>query len=132
MAEQSDINTGKVFLIGTLGVIVTVAVSLVAIVSYFAVDASVEQSRSDEAARRIYGKVEAIADGEPVAQPWLNPDLQRATQQAQLERYAVRVTTEEDGTTKTSYAVPIEQAMESVLTEAADAKAGTDSGEAES
>lgn len=122
MTHHSDVNTGKVFLVGSLGVILTTAVTLVAIVAYFAVEKRVEQSRSDEAAVRTRLRVESIVAGNPVAQPWLNPDQQRATQEAQLARYAVRETTAEDGTKQTSYAIPIQQAMETVLKEAGSPK----------
>jgi hypothetical protein len=118
MTEQNDISTGKIFLVGSLGVIVTVAVTLVAIISYFSVDARVARSRSNEAAVRIGRETEAIAAGHPVYQPWLDPDLQRATQQAQLNRYERREIAEENGPQRIVYSIPIEQAMESVLQEA--------------
>ncbi len=131
MTDQSDINAAEIALIGGVGVIVIVAVTLVAIVSYFAVDARVERSRSDEAALRLQRQAETIAAGEPVAQPWLNANLQRATQEAQLAQYARRTIAGEDGSERTTYAIPIEQAMESLLKEEADAhSAGADPKEA--
>ncbi len=131
MTDQSDIHATEIALIGGLGTIVIVAVTLVAIVSYFAVDARVERSRSDEAAVRIQRQAEAIAAGKPVAQPWLNASLQRATQEAQLAQYARRTITAEDGSERITYAIPIEQAMESLLKGEADShSAGADPKEA--
>lgn len=120
MTQTSDIHAAKITLIGALGVIVTVAVTLAAAVSYFAGADRVERLRSDEAAVRIQRQVEQITAGKPVAQPWLNADLQRATQEAQLAQYARRTITGEDGSERIVYAVPIEQAMASVLKEATD------------
>jgi len=37
---------------------------------------------------------------------WLNADLQRATQEAQLAQYARRIIKQEDGSQRTTYAVP--------------------------
>ncbi len=65
MTHHSDVNTGKVFLVGSLGVILTTAVTLVAIVAYFAVEKRVELSRSDEAAVRTRLRVESIVAGNP-------------------------------------------------------------------
>ena len=131
MTQHSDINAAKIALVGSLGVIVTIAVVLVAAVSYFAVADRVQRSRSDEAAVRIKREAEEIAAGNSVGQPWLNAELQRATQEAQLAGYARRVIQAEDGSERITYAVPIEQAMESVLAEAADnPSAGTRPGKA--
>lgn len=118
ITEQSDVNATKIVLIGGLGVIATVVVTLVAIVSYFSVDARVEKARSNEAAARIKRETDAIAAGNPVSQPWLNADLQRATQQTQLARYERRTIAETNGSERTVYSIPIEQAMESVLKQA--------------
>ena len=118
MTQQSDLDATKIALVGGLGAIITAAVALVAIVAYFAVADRVEQSRSDEAAQRIHRQAEEIAAGSPLSQPWLNADLQRATQEAQLSQYAKRKISEEDGSERVVYAVPIEQAMEAVLNEA--------------
>lgn len=120
MTQQSDLDATKIVLVGGLGAIITAAVTLVAIVSYFAVADRVAQSRSDEAARRIHRQAEEIADGSPISQPWLNADLQRATQEAQLSQYGKRTFAEEDGSERTVYAVPIEQAMEAVLNDTRD------------
>ena len=118
MTQQSDLDATKIALVGGLGVILTTTVALVAIVAYFAVADRVAQSRSDEAARRIHRQAEEIAAGSPMSQPWLDADLQRATQEAQLAHYARRTISEEDGSERVVYAVPIEQAMEAVLREA--------------
>lgn len=123
MTQQSDLDTTKIALVGGLGAIITAVVTLVAIVAYFTVDARVAQSRSTEAARRIHRQTEEIAAGKPLSQPWLNADLQKATQQAQLAQYARRTIAQEDGSERVVYAVPIEQAMETVLSKAKDAPA---------
>ncbi len=120
MTQQSDLDATKIALVGGLGAIITAAVTLVAIVSYFAVADRVAQSRSDEAARRIHRQAEEIAAGCPMSQPWLNADLQRATQEAQLSRYGRHTIAQEDGSERTVYAVPIEQAMEAVLNDTRD------------
>jgi len=119
MTQQSDFNAVKIGLVGALGVIVTAAVTMVAIVAYFAVKDRVERSRSDEAAMRIQRQVDDIVAGRPIAQPWLSADLQRAAQEAQLGQYARRTITEEDGSERITYAIPIEHAMESVLVDVA-------------
>lgn len=119
MAERSDVNTAKVALIGSLGAIIVTAVTLTAAVSYYAVADHVERSRSDEAVLRTQRQVEQIAAGKPISQPWLNPDLQRATQEARLAQYARRIITQGDGSERTTYAVPIQHAMQSVLQDAA-------------
>jgi len=118
MTQQSDLDATKIALVGSLGAIITAALALVAIVAYFAVADRVAQSRSDEAAQRIHRQAEEIAAGTPMSQPWLNADLQRATQEAQLSQYARRTISEEDGSERVVYAVPIEQAMETVLSKA--------------
>jgi hypothetical protein len=118
MAQHSDLNTTKIALIGGLGTIVTVVVTLVAIVLYLDVADRVEQSRSDEAATRIQGDADAIAAGSPIAQPWLDADLQRATQEVQLTEYRLRTIAEDGKPDRVAYSIPIEHAMESVLQEA--------------
>ncbi len=122
MTEQSDVNTVKVALVGALGAIISTAVALMAVVAFYAVSARVERSRSNEAAARIQRQVEQIAGGKRISEPWLNPDLQRATQEGQLTRYTRRTMKAEDGSERTSYAVPIEQAIESVLQDAGTAR----------
>ncbi len=122
MIERSDVNTVKVALVGALGAIISTAVALMAVVAYYAVSARVERSRSNEAAVRIQRQVEQIAGGKRISEPWLNCDLQRATQEDQLTRYTRRTMKLEDGSERTAYAVPIEQAMESVLQEAGPAR----------
>ena len=118
MTQQSDLDATKIALVGSLGAIITGVVTLVAIVAYFTVDARVAQSRSTEAARRIHRQTEEIAAGKPLSQPWLNADLQKATQQAQLAQYARRTVSQDDGSKRVVYAIPIEQAMEAVLNNA--------------
>lgn len=118
MTQQSDLDAKTIALVGGLGIIVTLVVTLIAIVSYFSVAKRVAEERSVEAAQRIHRQTEEIAEGTAISQPWLNPNLQRATQEKQLSLYAKRTITGEDGSQKTTYAIPIKQAMESVLQEA--------------
>lgn len=118
MTQQSDIDTTTIALVGGLGIIVTTIVTLIAIVAYFSVAGRVAQARSDEAAQRIHRQAEEIAEGTPMSQPWLTAELQRATQEKQLSEYARRTITGEDGSERITYAIPIQQAMESVLEEA--------------
>ncbi len=115
MSDRSDINAVQISLIGGLGIVVTVVLALAAAVSYFTVAARVKQSRSDEAAVRIQHEVDQIKSGTPVAEPWLNADLQHATQETQLAGYARRTIDQDDGSQRIVYAIPINQAMESVL-----------------
>ena len=118
MTQQSDLDTTKIALIGGLGAILCTVVAMVAIVAYYAVATRVAQARSDEAARRIHRQAEQISAGSPMSQPWLNAELQRATQEAQLSKYARRTIAEVDGMERVVYAMPIEQAMEAVLIDA--------------
>ncbi|MHB8899838.1 MAG: hypothetical protein ACYC6Y_13915 [Thermoguttaceae bacterium] len=122
MIERSDVNAFKVGLVGIMGAIIATVVALVAIVLYFHAAGRIERARSQEAALRICRQVQRIRSGNPVAQSWLNADFQRATQDAQLGQSARRIIKQEDGSQQTACAVPIRQAMESVLEEAAGAR----------
>lgn len=128
MVEQSEVNAGKIAVIGLFGTIVTTAAVMVAIVAYFAISAAVEESRGREAAERIARRLEEIKAGRPPAEPWLDAALQYAVQEAALEAYAARTIKEESGERRIRYSMPIEQAMEAVLRETA--QGGVSAGEA--
>lgn len=128
MTDHSDVNATKIALVGLFGGLVTIVFALFAIVLYLGMADRVRQSRSEEAAARIQRQVDKIHLGNPIAQPWLDADLQRATQEAALADYGARIIEEEDGNRQVKYSIPIGQAMEAVVQElsAESAKAGSD------